>query len=428
MHWKRLKSLKAERFGRTTLLLGVAAATVGGSMLVAGAAQAAIGKNPGAVQLSATSGATTAKPTWSTTVACGAGFQGSAVFREVHSDGTSTNSISPAVNGTATPFSGTLQATIAQIQTAGAIPNGGTQELVVICFSGASTTGTSDPEMDIFITYSADGSTYTTSSTGPTQAVNTTTTLTASPNPANVGDTVTLTATEVAADSTHPAGSVQFMAGTTAIGTPVAVNASGVATTTTTFAAAGTQALSAVFTPTTTTAFNPSTGTASETVQTAGGANSGSEPLAVTVPSSGAFTFSVATGTVNLTVSGANATGALNVVTVSDTRNAAPGWSVSGQSADFAGSGTAAGGTISGNQLGWAPTDTSLGTGATLGGTVAPASPGLGTTAAVLAQAHAGSGAGTSALGANLTLAIPATALAGPYASSLTLTAVTSLP
>jgi len=316
MHWKRLKSLKVERFGRRALLLGVAAAMVGGSMLVAGAAQAAIGKNPGAVQLSATSGATTAKPTWSTTVACAAGFQGSAVFREVHSDGTSTNSISPAVNGTAAPFSGTLQATIAQIQTAGGIPNGGTQELVVICFSGASTTGTSDPEMDIFITYSADGSTYTTNSTGPVQAVNTTTTLTASPNPATTGQTVTRTATEVAADSTHPAGSVQFMAGATAIGTPVAVDATGVATTTTSFAAAGTQALSAVFTPTSTTAFNPSTGTASETVQTAGGANSGSEPLAVTVPSSGAFTFSVATGTVNLTVSGANATGALNPVKI----------------------------------------------------------------------------------------------------------------
>jgi hypothetical protein len=408
MHWKRLKSLKAERFGRTALLLGVAAATVGGSLLVAGAAQAAIGKNPGAVQLSATSGPTTAKPTWSTTIACAAGFQGSAVFREVHSDGTTTNSISPTVNGTATPFSGTLQATIAQIQSSGGIPNGGTQELVVICFSGASLTGTSDPEMDIFITYSADGSTYTTSS----------------PNPANVGQTVTLTATEVAADSTHPAGSVQFEAGTTAIGTPVAVDATGMATTTTTFAATGSQALSAVFTPTSTT-FNASTGTFSETVQQAGAQ---SEPLAVTVPASGAFTVTVAAGTVNLTVSGASATGALNPITVSDTRNTLPGWSVSGQSADFAGSGTAATSTISGNQLGWAPTDTSLGTGAALGGTVAPGSPGLGTTAAVLALAHAGNGLGTSALGANLTLAIPATALAGPYASSLTVTAVTALP
>jgi hypothetical protein len=427
MQLKKLKSLKAERFGRAALLLGVAGVTVGGSLLMAGAAQAAVGTSPGTVTLNPATGPTTSTPTWSTTVACPTGFQGSAVFKEVHSDGVATNNISAFVNGTAAAFSGTLQASMAQLQGAGGVANGGTQEFVVVCYASQSGTGASQPFMDTFVTWSTDGTTYTSSGTGPTQAVNTTTTLTASPNPATTGQTVTLTATEVAADSTHPAGSVQFMAGTTAIGTAVAVNASGVATTTTSFAAAGSQALSAVFTPTSTTAFNPSTGTATETVQAAG-ANSGSEPLAVTVPASGAFTFTVATGTVNLAVSGANATGALNPVTVSDTRNTVPGWSVSGQSADFAGSGTAAGSTISGNQLGWAPTDTSLGTGATLGGTVAPASPGLGTTAAVLAQAHAGSGAGTSALGANLTLAIPATALAGPYASSLTLTAVTSLP
>ena len=57
-----------------------------------------------------------------------------------------------------------------------------------------------------------------------------------------------------------------------------------------------------------------------------------------------------------------------------------------------------------------------------------PAAPGMGTTAAVLASARAGSDPGTSALGANLTLAIPATAAASNYTSSLTLTAVTSLP
>jgi len=162
MNLPKLKRLATRRLGRTAMVLVVA----GGTLLAAeGVAQAAVGTNPGAVQLSATSGATTAKPTWSTTVACKAGFQGSAVFREVHSDGVSTNSISPVVNGTAAPFSGTLQATIAQIQAAGGIPNGGTQELVVICFSGASLTGTSDPEMNLFITYSADGTTYTTGST-----------------------------------------------------------------------------------------------------------------------------------------------------------------------------------------------------------------------------------------------------------------------
>jgi len=272
---------------------------------------------------------------------------------------------------------------------------------------------------------------------GPTQCTtatggavnNTTTTLTASPNPATAGQTVTLTATEEASDGTNPAGSVQFEVGGSAIGAGVAVNASGVATTATSFAAAGSQLLSAVFTPTSTAGYNSSTGTYTETVNTSsGGGNSGSEPVAATVPASGSFTLTVATGTVTLTVSGSDATGALNPITVSDTRNTYPGWSVSGQAAEFTGSGTAAGSTISGNQLGWMPTGTSLGTGVTLGATVTPAAPGLGITAATLASAPAGSGLGTSVLGANLTLAIPAAAFAGPYAGLLTVTAVTSLP
>lgn len=119
-------------------------------------------------------------------------------------------------------------------------------------------------------------------------------------------------------------------------------------------------------------------------------------------------------------------------ITVSDTRNSYPGWEVSGQAADFTGSGTAAGFTISGNQLGWTPTASSLAPGVTLGGPVTPASPGLGTTSGLLALAHAGrgNGYGTSTLGANLTLAIPPVpeSAAGNYASSLTVTAVTSLP
>jgi hypothetical protein len=136
----------------------------------------------------------------------------------------------------------------------------------------------------------------------------------------------------------------------------------------------------------------------------------------------------VGTGTVTLAASGANATGVLLPITVSDTRNTYPGWSVSGQASGFTGSGTAAGSTIPGNQLGWTPTDSSLAAGATISGPVAPGSPGLGSTPAVLAEALAGGGFGTSVLGANLTLAIPATAAAGPYASTLTLTAVTALP
>lgn len=124
----------------------------------------------GAVRLNPASGATSGRPTWSTTQACPSGHKGSAVFREVHHDGSSTNSISEATNQVAAPFGGTLQASIARIQAAGGIPNGGTQQLVIICFSGPSGTGTQDRAMSLYITYSADGSKYTTSAAKPAGA------------------------------------------------------------------------------------------------------------------------------------------------------------------------------------------------------------------------------------------------------------------
>jgi hypothetical protein len=258
--------------------------------------------------------------------------------------------------------------------------------------------------------------------------VTTTTTLTASPNPANAGTTVTLTADTSAADGTYPAGMVQFAANGTDIGSALAVNASGVATTTTSFASSGQVALTAAFTPTSS-SYLYSQGTGTETVYPAGTAAAGSEPVTTTVPVTGAFTLTVAPGTVNLNLSGSTATGTLEDVTVTDTRNTYPGWSVSGQASNFTGTGTAAGATIAGNQLGWVPTAVgSLMDGATLGGTVAPVSPGLGTTAATLASAAANCGFGTNVMSANLTLDIPALQTAGPYASTMTITAVVTGP
>ena len=73
--------------------------------------------------------------------------------------------IAPSVTDTVQPFSGTLLGTIAVIKRFGEIPNGGTQELFVICASGPGGTGQTVNEMKIYITYSADGSSYTTSST-----------------------------------------------------------------------------------------------------------------------------------------------------------------------------------------------------------------------------------------------------------------------
>jgi len=94
-------------------------------------------------------------------------------------------------------------------------------------------------------------------------ATSTTTTLAGSPGPSSPvsqGSSVMLTATEVAADSTNPAGNVQFFQGTTSLGTQ-AVNSSGVAVLpTTALKPTGPTgaAVTATFTPTST-SYSPST-------------------------------------------------------------------------------------------------------------------------------------------------------------------------
>jgi hypothetical protein len=129
-------------------------------------AQTALGTSPGAVALNPASGPVNSMPQWSTTTGCPAGFQGSAVFRAVRPNGT-TFSISMAADKVTAPFSGTLQGPITEIQSVAGVPDGGWQEFVVICFSGDSLTGSSHPDMDTFIAYSANG-TYTSSAVAPT--------------------------------------------------------------------------------------------------------------------------------------------------------------------------------------------------------------------------------------------------------------------
>lgn len=253
-------------------------------------------------------------------------------------------------------------------------------------------------------------------------AVATTTTMTASPALATAGATVKLTATVTAADGTSPPGSVQFEADGTNVGAVVAVTG-GVATANTSFGAAGSESLSAVFTPAST-SYLPSSGSFTDAVYV-----TAAVPLLVTVPQSGAFAVTIAPGTVNLAVSGLTATGTLEDITVTDTRNYYPGWSGTGQESAFTGSAAAAGATIPGGQLGWTPTAVqTLQDGASLGSHVAPVTPGLGSTAATLALAPPGCGVGTNVLSASLTLAIPPAAAAGPYLGSMTITFLTAGP
>jgi hypothetical protein len=215
---------------------------------------------------------------------------------------------------------------------------------------------------------------------------------------------------------------VQFGVGATDVGAAVAISAGGVATTTTTFAAAGTQTLWAVVVPASG-AYAAAEATLSLVVNPG---TAGSVPVALTVPATGALTVTVAPGTVTLAEQGttppATATGTLNDVTGTDSRNTYPGWSVSGQMSSFTDGGSAA---IPGDQLGWTPTAVgALTGGATLGPTVAPGtSPdGIGEAAQVLASAPSGQGLGSNTLSADLTLDIPPSTPAGAYSGALTVT------
>lgn len=275
------------------------------------------------------------------------------------------------------------------------------------------------------------------------------------------GSVVTLAAREVAADGAHPAGWVQFEAGGTDVGDPVAVSRAGLATTSAAILGAlpGTTSVTAGFTPATT-AYLASVATTTAT-QAAGGTGGagGSIPITVTVPPAAAgppagtvtpagavppagtvtpigtvtptgnLTVTVQPGTVTLQHDGRSgvATGVLQPITVTDNRSAAPGWYVLAQESDFVGGRGVRPRIIAATALGWIPAGTVSGR-AMLGPAVAAGHPGLATTGAVLAAAAIGSGRGTSTLSAGLTLAIAAGAAASPYIGTLTITCLETGP
>jgi hypothetical protein len=414
---------------RMTLIAGLIGVTAGAAVLTAPPARAVNVTQPDALGLTAASGAVKLQPRWYTQDECPGGFQGSAVLYELNTDGSIGRSISPVVTDVSAPFGGTLLGPVGQLITQGSdVRDGGTSEWVVGCFAGSGGTGSVDYLQSVWVTLSGDGESFWTRVPRP---VATTVTLTASPNPVAAGATVTLTATVKAADGTIPRGKVAFLAGFTLISV-ADVNASGVATATTTFAATGTTSrtvpLSAWFFGLIG-AYAGSVAHAAETVNPAAGSAGNGQPITVTVPRTGAFVVTITPGTVILTAPNRTAaSGTLQDVTVIDRRDCRPGWSVSGQDAVFAGAGIAAGATIAANQLGWAPSVMPAGQGVNPGPVVAPAAPGLGTKAAVLGIAEEGRGFGTYVLTALLSLAIPPATPGGPYTSSLTITAVESAP
>ncbi|WP_329138864.1 hypothetical protein OG552_31865 [Streptomyces sp. NBC_01476] len=154
--------------------------------------------------------------------------------------------------------------------------------------------------------------------------------------------------------------------------------------------------------------------------------SSDEQTVTVTVPEQvGGFTWTIDADSHAVTLSDAvdkgaylESTGDLKPVTVTDTRTGGPTWSLSGQTGDF----TAG---LSGRYLGWTPSVTTPGAGATPGTAVTPGD-GAGLTAsATLGSAPAGHPKGTGSLGATLDLHLPATTSPGTYTTTLTLTALT---
>lgn len=116
--------------------------------------------------------------------------------------------------------------------------------------------------------------------------------------------------------------------------------------------------------------------------------------------------------------------GELRPTTVTDTRAAEAGWAASARVSDF----DSAGGTLTGDHLGWAPRVRQRGPNvdATPGPDVdgvLDGGPGLGQPA-TLASAPAGASRGTTSLGADLRLDAPTTIEAGTYTTLLTLTVI----
>ena len=245
---------------------------------------------------------------------------------------------------------------------------------------------------------------------------------------------VALTATVTPAGA---AGTVQFVdtrSGTAApIGDPVTVGSDGTATFTTTSLPSGQHTLTAVFTPTSTSAYNISSSAGVAYQVTALATGTTGENITTTVLP-GALVISVANSQVVLPSPVLNAagdlmstTGNLNPITLTDSRAGNLGWTVTCQVGDFA---DPANDEINGQNLGFTPKviDLSPAQSATPGNTVAPAAveandagtAGLKTARTLVT----GQGLGTAHFGGGLTLNVPTDTVPGTYTTTMTITAI----
>jgi hypothetical protein len=171
---------------RWLVLLGALGLTAGAGLLTATAALAVTGTEPGNLSFHPPSGATTLTPTWSTTDGCPPGFQASAVLYALNADGSIGTSASPTVANVTSAFSGSLLGKIGQMILLGTnVRRGGTSEFVVACSAGRGGTGNKTYVQADWVTLSANGSTYTTSSR---PAGTSTPTPTPNPTPGSTGN------------------------------------------------------------------------------------------------------------------------------------------------------------------------------------------------------------------------------------------------
>ncbi|MFJ3903010.1 Ig-like domain repeat protein [Streptomyces sp. NPDC090025] len=265
-------------------------------------------------------------------------------------------------------------------------------------------------------------------------ATPTTTALAVSPaGSADQYSPVSLTATVAPAAA---AGSVKFqdtVAGATSTLATVPVTG-GQAAFTTSSLPSGDHSFTAVFVPADSGRFTGSTSGAVPYVIGAFKGVTASQSITTTVES-GALVISVANPNVTLPSPRLNTdgdllqtTGAINPVTLTDTRAGNPGWSVSGQVTDFSDGGA---NKINGQNLGWTPKVVDKGASQTVTpGSAVAAAHGVavadaGTAGLKSSRSLAnGTGLGTAHLGADLALDAPTSTKAGTYTATLTLTAI----
>ncbi|GAA4468244.1 Ig-like domain repeat protein [Phytohabitans houttuyneae] len=395
-------------FARAGALLGVAVMSAGVLVAVASPAQAA---SLGAITVAPTNGTVDANPMFTTATsqnACPSGFGENAGLRVGPAGGPYQN-LARALGGGGydqAPVTISPNRSLAQALGVTTVAPG-SYVIIIECFS--LTAGRHPDEFQLPIV--VEGTNWRVDS-GPV-AEDTTTTLAVSPATIESGDEVTLTATVAPSNA---AGTVQFRRGaSTVIGTaPVA---SGTASLTTTSLPIGTHSITAVFTPASPAAFNPSTSSPqSVTVELGDGPAAAQEIVADITP--GAFSLAVAGNTAALAggTVGGTATGDLNKATVTDLRGSNAGWDLTGQLEDF--NTVPATTAIGAANLTWAPTATKT---SGSGSVTAGAGADLGATRTLCSAAQASS-AGVFDCGAGLTLSVPDTAAPGAYAATLTLT------